>query len=217
MNSDSYIPFYGWLIIAGLILFGGFLLWQNNLITTLLTDDQTRISSIILILFIGTSAYLGWCSFKISQQNQFSKIGADRERNKGWASEYRLRLNQLSQSAETAGQAESLHSRLVSQVHGLHYHGWFVADILLRLGLIGTVVGFVIMLSSVNQLQADEVHALKQLMSSMGSGMRVALYTTLTGLGSAILLSIQCHWLDRCADSLVDRIIELGFNPINTS
>ncbi len=49
-----------------------------------------------------------------------------------------------------------------------------------------------------------------QLLGTMGSGMQVALYTTLSGLGCALLVSIQCQWLDRCADSLVSKIIELG-------
>jgi len=44
----------------------------------------------------------------------------------------------------------------------------------------------------------------------MGSGMQVALYTTLSGLGTAMLVGLQYQWLDRCADNLVSQIIELG-------
>jgi biopolymer transport protein ExbB/TolQ len=66
------------------------------------------------------------------------------------------------------------------------------------------------MLGSVYSLEGEGAYALKELLGEMGGGMQVALYTTLTGLGSAILLSIQCHWLDRCADRLVSRIIELS-------
>ena len=100
--------------------------------------------------------------------------------------------------------------RLVEQVHSGHGSGWFISDLLLRLGLIGTVIGFVMMLGSVYSLEGEGAYALKELLGEMGGGMQVALYTTLTGLGSAILLSIQCHWLDRCADRLVSRIIELS-------
>ena len=49
----------------------------------------------------------------------------------------------------------------------------------------------------------------------MGSGMQVALYTTLTGLGSAMLVSLQCQWLDRCADALVSKIIKLGVQEMS--
>ncbi|MEJ2321734.1 MAG: MotA/TolQ/ExbB proton channel family protein, partial [Gammaproteobacteria bacterium] len=105
---------------------------------------------------------------------------------------------------------EPLLARLVEQVHANHGSGWFISDLLLRLGLIGTVIGFVMMLGSVYDLEGDGTWALKQLLGEMGGGMQVALYTTQTGLGSAMLLSIQCHWLDRCADRLVSRIIELA-------
>lgn len=84
------------------------------------------------------------------------------------------------------------------------------SDILMRLGLIGTVIGFMLMLSTVYQLKDNDIQALQQLLGTMGSGMQVALYTTLSGLGCALLVSIQCQWLDRCADSLVSKIIELG-------
>ncbi len=67
-------------------------------------------------------------------------------------------------------------------------------------GFQGSVVG----------LQEEGISALKQLLASMSGGMQVALLTTLTGLCSAMLISMQCHWLDRCADQLVSRIIEIS-------
>ncbi|CAA6807448.1 MAG: Unknown protein [uncultured Thiotrichaceae bacterium] len=121
----------------------------------------------------------------------------------------------MQQQYHAAGEqhaTDHLHARLVEQVHGGHQTGWFMSDLLMRLGLVGTVIGFVLMLGVVYELQEEGINALKQLLTSMGGGMQVALYTTLTGLGSATLLSVQCHWLDRCADRLVSRIIELGVN-----
>jgi hypothetical protein len=199
MKHDTYTPFYGWLILAGLILFGSFLLWQHGLWEELLKHDQTYISRIVLGLFTIMTLYLGWMAFKLSRESH--KTHAQPLQN-GWASDYLGLLNEQS--------AEPLQARLVEQVHGGHQSGWFISDLLLRLGLIGTVIGFVLMLSSVYELQSDGVHALKQLMTSMGGGMQVALYTTLSGLGGSMLVSIQCHWLDRCADKLVSDIVALG-------
>ena len=87
----------------------------------------------------------------------------------------------------------------------------------MRLGLIGTVIGFVLMLSTVYELKDNDIQALQNLLGTMGSGMQVALYTTLTGLGGALLVSLQCQWLDRCADGLVSRIIKLGMQEITSS
>lgn len=71
-------------------------------------------------------------------------------------------------------------------------HGWFVADILLSLGMIGTVVGFIFMLStSFAGMSAENVKSLQAALSNMGAGMSTALYTTAAGLVCSLGLKIQ--------------------------
>ena len=206
MSRDSYYPFYGWLLIIGVIIFGAYLLWDFGLFHKLVNDDITYLSSVILILFCGISIYLGFAAWQLSKQIHYTS--QLEHHPKSWASEH-LRLLQW-QREQSANESESLLARLIEKIHRGHSTGWFLSDILIRLGLIGTVIGFVLMLSTVYQLKDNDVQALKQLLSTMGSGMQVALYTTLSGIGTALLVSIQCQWLDRCADSLVSQIIELG-------
>lgn len=207
MHKNHYSPLFGWLLLFGLLLFGAFLLWRYELLQQLQEQDQTRLSIIILVLFLLTTLYLGWCSLRLSRESSLAEQ-PDSVAN-GWASDHLRLVRQLQESGSDLAH-EPLLARLVEQVHSGHASGWFISDLLLRLGLIGTVIGFVMMLGSVYNLDGDGAYALKQLLGEMGGGMQVALYTTLTGLGSAILLSIQCHWLDRCADRLVSRIIELS-------
>jgi hypothetical protein len=207
MYNDRYTPLYGWLLLFGLLLFGTFLLWHYELLQQLREHDQTRLSIIILVLFALTTLYLGWCALRLSRENSLAEQ-AEPDTG-GWAADHLRLVKQLQESGGDLAQ-EPLLARLVEQVHSGHGSGWFISDLLLRLGLIGTVIGFVMMLGSVYSLEGEGAYALKQLLGEMGGGMQVALYTTLTGLGSAILLSIQCHWLDRCADRLVSRIIELS-------
>jgi flagellar motor component MotA len=215
VKADSHKPFYGWLLLFGLMLFGAFLLWWHKLWHIVFTQDQTYLSGIIVVLFLLTTLYLGRCAWRISQEQRFAETllgdsSKSRELN-SWAADY-LQLIAQSQKHVDGGQrlAESLQARLIEQVHGGHSSGWFLSDVLLRLGLMGTVIGFVLMLSSVVGLQEEGISALKQLLTSMSGGMQVALLTTLTGLCSAMLISMQCHWLDRCADQLVSRIIEIS-------
>ncbi|MGB1255890.1 MAG: MotA/TolQ/ExbB proton channel family protein [Thiolinea sp.] len=234
MKSDTYMPFWGWLILCGLMGFGGFLLWHYGLWHSMLEQDHTYLSGIILLLFLATTLYLGrsaWylasetrTSHTLSQQlhtnvvkhNQQpqSSISNSSTPTSGWAYQHLDLLLQLQQNSSIQAQSDTLQARLIEQVHGGHQSGWFMADLLLRLGLVGTVIGFVLMLGAVYGLEEDGISALKQLLTSMGGGMQVALYTTLTGLGAATLLSIQCHWLDRCADRLVSRIIEMGVTDL---
>jgi hypothetical protein len=205
--KDHYTPLYGWLLLFGLLFFGAIMLWHYELLQQLRANDRTWLSIIILALFVLTTLYLGWCSLRLSRESSLAEqldAGAG-----GWAADHLRLVMQLQESGSDTAR-EPLLARLVEQVHSGHASGWFISDLLLRLGLIGTVIGFVMMLGSVYNLEGDGAYALKQLLGEMGGGMQVALYTTLTGLGSAILLSIQCHWLDRCADRLVSRIIELS-------
>jgi len=209
MSRDSFYPFYGWLLIVGVILFGTYLLWFYGLIHHLVEKDITYLSSIIIFIFAVITLYLGVASWRLSRQIYFShNLDQDKSNNQNFTAEYLLLLDW--QRKQKANEAESLLARLVEKIHRGHSTGWFYSDILMRLGLIGTVIGFVLMLSTVYQLKDNDVQALQQLLGTMGSGMQVALYTTLAGLSTAMLVSIQCQWLDYCADGLVSKIIRLG-------
>ena len=74
--------------------------------------------------------------------------------------------------------------------------GWLVADGLLKLGLIGTVIGFIIMLSAITEIDGFDFTMMKEMLQNMSRGMEVALYTTLSGLVSSILLTIQYSYLE---------------------
>lgn len=216
MSSDNsslaYSPFYGWLLIVGVIMFGVYLLWDFGLFAKLLNEDVTYLSSIILALFCAITLYLGFAAWHLSRQTAYAFL-VDKH-PKSWAHDH-LRLLQW-QREQSTNESEALLARLVERIHRGHTSGWFFSDILMRLGLIGTVIGFVLMLSTVYQIKDNDVQALQQLLGTMGSGMQVALYTTLAGLGTAMLVSLQCQWLDRCADNLVSQIIELGIEEPST-
>ena len=57
--------------------------------------------------------------------------------------------------------------------------GWFVSDFCLTLGMIGTVAGFIFMLSSsFANIDVSNVSSLQNVLSHMSAGMATALYTT---------------------------------------
>ncbi|MEE9352710.1 MAG: MotA/TolQ/ExbB proton channel family protein [Thiotrichaceae bacterium] len=215
VQRDANYPFYGWLLIVGVVIFGAYLLWDFKLLHRLIKEDATYLSSFILLFFVTVTLYLGLAARQLSRQRGYvqqltesTNATTDKIHSESWALEH-LQLMQWGRKQAT-NESESLLARLVEQVHQGHTSGWFLSDILMRLGLIGTVIGFVLMLGSVYELKQDNVDALQSLLATMGSGMQVALYTTLTGLGTALVVGIQCQWLDRCADSLISQIIKLG-------
>lgn len=209
ITRDNYYPFYGWLLIAGVIVFSTYLLWDFGLLKQLVDNDITYLSSIIIFLFFIFTLYLGLASWRLSRQLNLAQNFTNNENPPAsWAAEHISLLNW--QRQQDTNESEPLLARLIEKIHRGHANGWFFSDVLMRLGLIGTVIGFVLMLGTVYQLKDNDIQALQQLLGTMGSGMQVALYTTLSGLGCGLIISLQCQWLDRCADSLVSKIIELG-------
>jgi biopolymer transport protein ExbB/TolQ len=67
----------------------------------------------------------------------------------------------------------------------------------MKLGLLGTIVGFILMLAPIAGLDAADRASIKSSMGLMSDGMAVAMYTTLSGLIGAVLLQTQYFLLDQ--------------------
>src|SRR6056300_396340 len=79
------------------------------------------------------------------------------------------------------------------QLKKYHYETeWFISDVLISLGMIGTVSGFIFMLHAVfGNLNLQDTAAIQQSLGSMAQGMGTALLTTLIGLISSVLVKSQ--------------------------
>ncbi|MCY4050816.1 MAG: MotA/TolQ/ExbB proton channel family protein [Gammaproteobacteria bacterium] len=212
-QSTAFRPFYTWLIISGLVLFGFFLIWRYHFIEQIIEADITKLSLIIGVVFFVSCGYLGVSAYRLSQMNfyfmhriQTGKSVASEKARSSAVDEYLDVM--LQPNLEKAPHDEAMHAWLAEQIHKGHRLGWFISDSLIRLGLVGTVIGFIIMLGSVYNLEGDDISVLQDLMSSMGGGMQVALYTTLTGISLSLVLGVYCKNLDSGADELVSRVIQ---------
>tara|TARA_R110001592_G_scaffold55394_2_gene169309 strand:- start:496 stop:972 length:477 start_codon:yes stop_codon:yes gene_type:complete len=68
------------------------------------------------------------------------------------------------------------------------YISWFIAEVLMVLGLAGTVIGFIVLFGgSFDGVSFDDPETVKAVITSIASGMGVALYTTISGIFCAIL------------------------------
>jgi hypothetical protein len=86
----------------------------------------------------------------------------------------------------------------------------YIANSLVLLGLIGTVLGFIIALSAVDPSAAGDVQAIEPMVTQLIQGMSVALYTTLVGAVLNLWLTVNYRLLASGGVKLVAKITALG-------
>ena len=77
----------------------------------------------------------------------------------------------------------------------------------MKLGLLGTIIGFILMLAPISKLSGYDAGSLQAALGEMSAGMAVALYTTLTGLVANLLLRLQFQIL---SDAMQEYLLDLG-------
>ena len=85
-----------------------------------------------------------------------------------------------------------------------------VANILVFLGLIGTVIGFIIALSGIDAKSAADTANIAGMIGTLISGMSVALYTTLLGAVLNLWLTVNYRLLATGTVNLLGAIVEHG-------
>ena len=215
----SHYPFslfHQWLLLVGLTGAAIYFLWDQKILLEIFEEDTTRITWLVFFIATGSCVHCGIrCIFLSVEQNRLKHCLAENKTalcNKGTSKastpvcEY---LDAVKQDAEH----QSIHAELLAEkLSGNHQIGWFITGLVIKLGLLGTVIGFVIMLTSISGLEALDLSDIKQLMQQMTQGMGVAMNTTMVGLVASMLLGLQYLMLDRFADRLVVDVVEMGFS-----
>ena len=154
-----------WLFMASIIALSTYLI-ANNGLKVLWEHDSTKLSFLLLILFIQMSA---WCGYKTWRLSRF----LDRDETEKY---------------------------LVEKIEGLMEAGWFASDLCLSIGMVGTVIGFITMMSGFGKIDVANMTTVQDMIKSLGAGMSTALYTTLVGLVCSALLKIQYFNLSQAID-----------------
>jgi len=238
-SRASRTPLQHWLIFTGLSLFGFVLLWHFGLIRRMVTADRTYISTFIVLLYVGTTLHCLWRTIVVSREDDAAhqaariitsgergitvvgnavKVGGSDQLPKGLVAEHirDLALKAGFQGARQLDQALLLRG-LATRLRGSNQLGGFASDTLMKLGLVGTIVGFIMMLSPIAGLDPADRGAIKSSMALMSDGMAVAMYTTLAGLVGSILVKIQYTMLDNATGRLFAfavRLLEVHVVPV---
>ena len=103
-------------------------------------------------------------------------------------------------------QAGTLRLKLTNRIVVVRH----IANALIFLGLIGTVIGFIIALSGVDPESASNAENVAAMVATLIGGMSVALYTTLIGAVLYIWLTVAYRILVTGTVDLIATTIELG-------
>ena len=231
LEIRDYLPLLRWLLLTVVSLFGLWCAWYYGYLQFMVSNDRSHITVVILGLYAAFSLHCMLLTVKVSLD--INSLHDVQMLISNGNMEYGLRGDDVVisegktlQECTTTGHIRNLitMSRLQGAIRldqtillrrladSLRYRqsiGWFVADAMLKLGLLGTVIGFILMLSSIQSIDSFDVDTLKGALMAMSSGMGIALFTTLFGLVGGILLKLQYYILDDATSYLFGLTTEL--------
>jgi len=192
---------YSLINLVGLIFL--FVLITQGYVAKAIKADITNMVIVILGVFTIGFILAGYRTFWLSRElnYSFSKVLPDNSIAKSF-----LQNSKKLDASSRNNLASSLRIKLSSKINYIK----FLANTLVILGLIGTVIGFIIALSGVDGSVSSNPEEVSKMVSTLIQGMSVALYTTLVGSICSVWLNICYQIMSTGANKLLSRTIEIG-------
>lgn len=192
-------------VAAGLLAIA----WSQGLIGRALAADSTHFVVVIAVVFVASLALAAWRVIETSRELERAV-----HYDPALPSLARRFLERAAgkdgQSRQILGQSLRLE---LSQRITLVRH---LANSLVFLGLIGTVIGFIIALSGVDPTKVADAENIAPMVSALIGGMSTALVTTLVGSVLNIWLMANYQMLATGTARLINAIVELGEDRAGT-
>lgn len=193
----DFLLFHKWILfnIIGLML--SLYVQQYGWLTTLIISDLSYITPAIMILSLFGIIMTGYWAYKITKELQSVKRG-----------EITTVLGRFYPNPDKfnfgdAKNLESLKLLLSSRIMFIRHIAWA----LVLMGLIGTVLGFILVLLSIDPASVSNIEALPKTMAEITAGLGVALYTTLSGSVGNLWILINFNMLATATVQLYSYII----------
>lgn len=227
-----------WVLLISLVLFGLYVVNDLNYLSLIIALDRSFMASLTFALLLLATAHCGWhiayMTRHIGQlQDWLDQPPATAEHSSSFLRSW---LHELDDALPaSAAQAmdnptntpiDSPTYSLIDNLVDIHAErlrsavdlGWFFVDLAVRFGLLGTIIGFILIFASLTDINIEGGDDLKALLIAMSGGMGTALLTTLTGLVTASLLSLQYLILGRASEHLAGLLLRVshrykGYRP----
>jgi len=179
-------------------------------------QDRSYITSVITALVLMASCHAAWHIIRNAKRIHAATVWLQTPVELGvvtisddFLSEFiddveTLAQNRLRQNHQDIdNNAQTLFDIHSDRLRGAADVGWFLVDLAIKLGLLGTIIGFILIFTSLNSTTINGAEGLQDLLVSMSGGMGTALFTTLTGLIGSTILSAQYLVLGRETEHLL--------------
>jgi MotA/TolQ/ExbB proton channel family protein len=177
--------------------------WIKGWVDLILTGDSTHQVVLIAAVFayglVRCGGKILLTSIEINQISNPDAAGSSR------VQQYLESINRHDAQSRAIS-ASALKMKLLSRIASIRHIG----NSLVFLGLLGTVIGFIMALSGVDAQAAGDVDAIGPMVTTLIGGMSVALYTTLVGAVLNIWLMINYRLLESGTVTLLTAIVDLG-------
>jgi hypothetical protein len=231
-EARDYAPVLRWALLNCMLVIFVIVLWYFGLIQLMFETDRTHVSTLIMGVFVLTALHCLYQTIVISRELNAARKGVALLSGEGIGG---IKFNgaraYLASGAELPAGAMTGHiARLVAKARNSKSGridqtlllrsladslkarerlGWFVSEALLRLALLGTAIGFILMLIPITQVSSFDAETLRVALAGMTNGMAIALSVTVTGIAGALALKVEYYLLNGAIGTLFTMITEV--------
>lgn len=234
MRRTEHFLLLVWLFTSGLVALATWVLVDQGLLRYLVETDRSYVSVVVMIMYLGGLAHSlkrTWLlSGELNRAGVLERVLAERGGApvrlagdglvcsgvllpRGFLHAYVVDLIR-SGGPHATPEAMEVGADLLDAYsvkwRGENEFGWFLIDLILKVGFLGTLVGFIWMLASVSQHPVVDASSMQTILREMSFGMSTALNTTLSSLVVGILLSLPYYMLGRGLEELLETTLRVA-------
>ncbi len=221
--AEPHVLLLLWLTGTSLVIFGAAVTTDQGLVQLMVDADQSRICIVLILMYaVGLGHTFRRTLYLSREINHAVTVAGRLEQGvvspsalrtrdsalaaglpAGFVVDYLADVHAARNPPEGGEAASDLLDAYASRLRGAHEFGWFYIDLMLKVGFLGTLVGFILMLGSVAETGTLDASTMQKVLQQMSVGMSTALYTTMASLVAGILLSVPYYLLDRGLEALL--------------
>ena len=199
----KYLLLLRYSLVNALGLVFTIVIFTQGYLNKAIKGDVTNVVILIIFLFLIGLILASMKAFWISRELNDSY--SEKNKTNSMLNDFLKKAEKLDASSR-ANLVSSVKINISIKINNIR----FIANILVILGLIGTVIGFIIALSGVDGSVSSNPEEVGKMVATLVKGMSVALYTTLVGSILSVWLNICYQILSNGANRLISRMIEVG-------